>query len=136
MPLVDIRKQKHKSIDTLSTPSRTADSIIPLATELQSLPGHTQDEIRDIRFLSYSDMDTLANHFNACLYVDKNSLSPARQYIFKTRDNVLNKIFKIYYYKTFRRNLFPEKRSLLFNRKDNQKQQPLSLISFTHINIV
>jgi len=105
-----------------------ADSIIPLATDLLSLPGHTQDENRDIRFLNYTDMDTLAIHLNTCLCIDKKSLLSTKQYIFKTRYNVLNKIFKIYYLKTFRRNIYLEKKSF-FNKKDNHKQQPLSVIS-------
>jgi hypothetical protein len=104
------------------------DSIIPLATNLQSLPGHSHDENRDIRFLNYNDMDTLAIHLNTCLCIDKKSLLSTKQYIFKTRYNVLNKIFKIYYLKTFRRNIYLEKKSF-FNKKDNHKQQPLSVIS-------
>lgn len=127
IPLVDIRKQKTKSIDTLSIPS-IADSMIPLATDLVSLPGHIQEETRDIRFLNYIDPDTLANHLNTCLYIDKKSFSPAKQYIFKTRYNVLHKIFRFYYLKTFRSNLFKEKKSFS-NKKDNQKQTPLSIIS-------
>lgn len=126
MPLVDIRKQK-RTLDALSIQS-VNDTIIPLATDLQNLPGHSQDEIRDIRFLNYIDCDTLANHFSTCLYVDKNSFSPTKQYIFKSRYNALNRIFKFYFIKTFRRNLAMDKKSI-FNKKDQQKQQPLSIIS-------
>jgi hypothetical protein len=129
MPLVDIRKQKQKSTDTLSIPS-VNDSSIPLATDLLSLPGHIQDVIRDVRFLNYTDVDTLSMHLNTCLYLDKQSsfTSPTRQYIFKTRYNVLNKIFKIYYIKTYCKNLYLEKK-VSFIKKDNHKQQPLSVIS-------
>jgi hypothetical protein len=128
MPLGDIRKLKTKSIDTLSIPLAT-DSIIPLATDVQPSSGHTQDESRDIRFLNYNDINTLVLHLNTCLYIDKKSYSQTKPYIFKTRYNVLNKIFKIYYIKTFRRNLFLEKKSS-FNKKDKLKQQPpLSVIS-------
>ncbi|CAF1039536.1 unnamed protein product [Rotaria sordida] len=123
VPLIDIRKHKTKSIDTLSIPS-LRDSIIPLATDLQSLPGHCQDEIRDIRFLNYSDIDTLSMHFNICLYIDKRSLT--KQYIYKTRYNVWNKILKLYYVKTFRKKLSTEKS---INKNNNYKQQPLSVIS-------
>ncbi|CAF4678508.1 unnamed protein product [Rotaria sp. Silwood1] len=124
MPLIDIRKHKTKSIDTLSIPS-AKDSIIPLATDLQSLPGHFQDEIRNIRFLNYSDIETLSLHFNTCLYIDKRSLSPTR-HIYTTRYNVWNKILKLYFVKTFRKKLSSEKSS---NKKDNYKPQPLSAIS-------
>ncbi|CAF1451688.1 unnamed protein product, partial [Adineta steineri] len=73
-------------------------SIIPLATDLQSLPGHIQNELRDQRFVDYSDIDTLSMHLNTCLYIDKKSFSLSsltRQHIFKTRHNILNKIFKL-----------------------------------------
>jgi hypothetical protein len=127
MPLVDIRKLKTKSIETLSIPSRV-DSIIPLETDIKSLSNHTQEDHRDIRFLNYTDIDNLANHLNACLIIDKKSFPSTRQHIFRTRYNVLNKILKIYYIKTFRRSLVLEKKSF-FHKKDNQKQQPLSVIS-------
>ncbi|CAF2743751.1 unnamed protein product [Rotaria sp. Silwood2] len=125
MPLIDIRKHKTKSFDTLSIPS-VKDSIIPLATDLQSLPGHCQHEIRDIRFLNYSDIDTLSMHFNTCLYIDERSSSATRQYIYKKHYNVWNKILKLYYVKTFRKKFSSEKSS---NKNDNYKQQPLSVIS-------
>ena len=127
MPLLDIRKPKKKSIDALSTPL-TNDSIIPLATDLLSLPGHNQDEPRDIRFLTYSDIDTLSLHLQTCLYVNKNSSLSTKQYIFKTRYNVLYKIFRIDFLKTFKKNVCLEKKSA-FNKKDQQKQQTLSMIS-------
>lgn len=125
MPLIDIRKHKKKSIDTLSIPS-ARDSIIPLATDLQSLPGLSHDETRDTRFLNYSDIDTLSLHFNSCLFIDKRSLSTSRQYIYKTHYNIWNKILKLYYVKTFRKKLFSENSS---NKSNNHKQQPLSVIS-------
>ncbi|CAF2013141.1 unnamed protein product [Rotaria magnacalcarata] len=125
VPIIDIRAPKKTSIDTLSIPSRK-DSIIPLATDLRSLPGHSQDEIRDIRFLAYSDIDTLSMHFETCLYIDQRSVGSSKQYIHKTRYNVLNKILKLYYIKTFRKKLSSEKSS---NKNDNHKQQPLSMIS-------
>ena len=127
IPLVEIRKHKTKSIESLSIPS-TVDSMIPLGTDLRSLPGITQEDLRDTRFLNYNDVDNLANHLNACLAIDKNFYASAKPYIFKTRHNVLNKILKIYYLKTFRRNLVMERRPIS-NRKDNYKQQPLSVIS-------
>ncbi|UJR25931.1 hypothetical protein I4U23_007279 [Adineta vaga] len=130
MPLVDIRKQKMQSTDTLSTPSIN-DFSIPLATDLQSLPGHIQHEQRDHRFLIYNDIDTLSMHLHACLYVDKQSLSSissTRQEILQCQNNALTKIFKIYYIKTFRKNLYMEKKMSLI-KKDNKKIQPLSLIS-------
>jgi hypothetical protein len=128
MPLADMRKHKTKSIDTLSIPS-IPDSIIQLEPTLHSLVGHTQNENRDIRFLNYNDIDTLANHLSTCLYIDKKSFSSTKQYIFKTRYNVLNKIFKISYIKSFPKNLL-EKKSF-FYKKDHHKQQqtPLSVIS-------
>ncbi|CAM4952280.1 unnamed protein product [Rotaria socialis] len=125
VPIIDIRAPKKTSIDTLSIPLRK-DSIIPLATDLRSLPGHSQDEIRDIRFLAYSDIDTLSMHFQTCLYVDQRSVGSSKQYIYKTRCNVLNKILKLYYIKTFRKKLSSEKSS---NKNNNHKQQPLSVIS-------
>lgn len=124
MPLIDIRKNKTKSIDTLSMPIMR-DSIIPLATDLQSLPGHCQDENRDSRFLAYSDIDTLSMHFQTCLYVDPR-LSTTKSNMYKTNYNVLNKILKLYYVKTFRKKLSSEKSSY---KNDNHKQQPLSVIS-------
>ncbi|CAF3916952.1 unnamed protein product, partial [Rotaria sp. Silwood1] len=45
---VDIHQRKRQSND----------SIIPLATDLESLPGHNQDESRDKRFLDYVDINT------------------------------------------------------------------------------
>ncbi|CAF0970907.1 unnamed protein product [Adineta steineri] len=127
VPLVDIRKQKIISIDTLSIPSAN-DSIIPLATDLQSLPGHIQNDIRDIRFLIYSDIDTLSMHLHTCLYLDKqSSSSPITPNNLKTC-NVLKKIFKIYYIKTFRKHLYLEKK-ISFIKNDKHKQQPLSMIS-------
>lgn len=75
---------------------------IPLATDLESLPGHNEDELRDRRFVDYTDMNTLSTHFNTCLSIDKKSFSSSlltRQHIFKTRHNILNKIFKLYYMK-------------------------------------
>ncbi|CAF0858661.1 unnamed protein product [Adineta ricciae] len=127
MPIVDIRKQKIQSIDTLSTPS-TADLSIPLATDLQSLPGHVQDEQRDHRFLIYNDIDTLSMHLHVCLYVDKQSLSLSRQSNLESQYNVLNKIFKIYYIKTFRK-LFNTENKAIFISNDNDKIQPLSVVS-------
>lgn len=128
MPLVDIRKIKTTPVERLSTPSIT-DSLIPLGTDIRSLPGLTQEDNRDIRFLNYTDIDSLANHFNICLIIDKKSFSSTKQRIFKTRYNVLNKIFKFHYIKTFRKNFILEKKSF-FNRKDNQKQQqPLPVIN-------
>ncbi|CAF3874447.1 unnamed protein product [Rotaria sp. Silwood1] len=91
---VDIHQRKRQSND----------SIIPLATDLESLPGHNQDESRDKRFLDYVDINTLSLHFNTCLYIDKKSFSSSyltKQHIFKTRHNILNKIFKLYHIKTY-----------------------------------
>ena len=125
IPITDIRKHKTKSIDALSLPS-SRDSVIPLATDLQSLPGHSQSEIRDTRFLNYADIETLSMHFSTCLYVDQKCSSPAKQYTYKTCHNVWNKILKLYYVKTFRKRLFSERSS---NKTNRCKQQPLSLIS-------
>ncbi|CAF1129480.1 unnamed protein product [Adineta steineri] len=88
-----IHQRKRQSADTSLNISN-----IPLATDLQSLPGHIQNELRDQRFVDYSDMDTLSMHLNTCLYIDKKSFSLSsltRQHIFKTRHNILNKIFKL-----------------------------------------
>jgi len=93
--LSDIHQRKRQSLDSSIT--------IPLATDLQSLPGHDQDELRDQRFLNYSDTNTLSMHLNRCLYIDKKSISSSgltKQHFFKTRHNILNKIFKLYYIKT------------------------------------
>lgn len=128
IPLVDIRRQKRKSIDTL-TQSITTDSIIPLATDLQSLPGHNQDDSRDVRFLSYTDADSLALHLQTCLYINQDSFISKQQSNENNQTNVLTKILKIYYYKTFRRYLALEKGTVLFNQNDKQNHQPLSLIS-------
>jgi len=128
IPLVDIRRQKLKSIDTLAQ-SIVTDSIIPLATDLQSLPGHNLDDTRDVRFLNYTDADSLAVHLQTCLYVDQNSFIPKQLSNENNRTNVLKKILKIYYYKVFRRNLALEKNLVLFNENDKQNHQPLSLIS-------
>jgi len=93
-----IHQQKRKSID-----SSLNISILPVATDLQSLPGHNQEELRDQRFLDYSDINTLSMHLNTCLYIDKKSFSSSyltKQHIFKTRHNILTKIFKLSYIKT------------------------------------
>ena len=111
----------------LSIPS-TVDSIIPLGTDVRSLLGQTQEDLRDARFINYTDIDSLSNHLNTCLIVDKTSYPSSKPYIFKTRHNVLHKILNIYYIKTFRPNIVLEKKST-FQKKDYQKQQPLSMIS-------
>ena len=120
---VDTHQRKRQSIDISSN-----DSIIPLATDLQSLPGHTQDEFRDKRFLNYSDINTLAMHLNTCLYIDKKSFSSSyltKQHIFKTRHNVLTKIFKLSYRKTFQKHMILDPKSV-FNKKDELKPTPTS----------
>ena len=88
---------KRPSIDLLSS--------VPFATELDSLPGNSIDEIRDHRFVDYTDFNTLATHFQSCLHIDKKSTANIhlpKQFIFKTRHNVLNKIFKLSFLKTWK----------------------------------
>lgn len=83
-------------------------SIIPFATDLYNLPGHhhRQDDSRDDRFLHYFDMNSLSMHLNACLYIEKrSSFSFTKQHIFKTRHNILSKIFKLDYIKTLQRHV-------------------------------
>lgn len=79
---------------------------IPFATDLQSLPGLDQDELRDQRFLDYADLDTLSVHLRSSLHIDKrffSSSSLTRQHIFKTRHNTLSKIFHLDYLKSSRK---------------------------------
>lgn len=127
VPLIDIRRRKRKSIDTLSMPL-TNDSIIPLGTDILSLPGHVEENERDSRFLVYTDTDNLANHMEHCLMVNARSFSSIRPEESKTRDNVLNKIFHIHYIKAIRPNLMKGKK-IFFNKDDLSKHQSLSLMS-------
>ena len=86
-------------------------SIIPFATDLYNLPGHPQhqDDSRDDRFLNYFDMNSLSMHLNACLYIEKRApFSFTKQHIFKTRHNILSKIFKLDYIKTLQRYVNPD----------------------------
>jgi hypothetical protein len=118
--LPDIHQRKRQSIDSSLN--------IPLATDLQSLPGHDQDELRDQRFLDYSDINTLSIHLNRCLYIDKKSFSSSsltKQHIFKTRHNILNKIFKLYYIKTYQK--YSKINQNLFLNKKNEIKTNLSL---------
>jgi hypothetical protein len=92
---IDNHQRKRQSIDSSAT--------IPFATDLQSLPGHNQDELRDQRFVDYSDFNTLSTHLNNCLYIEKKPFSSSiftKKHIFKTRHNILTKIFKLSYLKT------------------------------------
>ena len=90
-------KKRTKRI-TIRKSSRTRKSPpIPCGTELDELPGN---EERDERFLHYFDLNTLSLHFNTCLYIEKRTAAYPKQQIFKTRHNVLNKIFRIDYLKT------------------------------------
>ena len=127
VPLIDIRRRKRKSIDTLSMPL-TNDSIIPLGTDIQSLPGHVEENERDCRFLVYTDTDNLANHMEHCLMVNAKSFSSIRPEESETRDNVLTKIFRIHYIKAIRPNLMKGKK-IFFNKDDLSKHQSLSLMS-------
>ena len=80
--------------------------MVPFATDLHNLPGLHHEDSRDERFLNYLDMNSLAMHLNACLYIEKRpSLSFTKQHIFKTRHNILTKIFKLDYIKTFQRHV-------------------------------
>ena len=128
MPLIDIRRRKRKSIDTLSMPPSNNDSIIPLGTDLQSLPGHTQEDPRDVRFLAYTDSDNLSNHMDTCLRLHSTSFPSAKPSIFRSRNNVLKKIFRIHYIKFIRPNLVKEKK-ISFDNTPSSKQQSPSLMS-------
>ena len=111
-----------------SVESTPLETTMPLATELQSLPGLQHDNPRDQRFLSYSDTNTLAMHLNASLSVDRKSSSSFhsnKQLIFKTRHNVLNKIFRLDYLKTLQRYCQTETKSL-FDEPDALKPTQLS----------
>ncbi|CAF3258220.1 unnamed protein product [Rotaria socialis] len=115
-------------IDTHQRKRQSNDLILPLATDLESLPGHNHDESRDRRFVNYTDMNTLSVHFNACLSIDKKSFSSSfltRQHIFKTRHNVLNKIFKLYYLKTYE-NYFKHEPKIFGKNKDTKSDSLLS----------
>ena len=118
---IDIHQRKRQLNDSsLNNPS------IPLATDLQSLPGHNQDETRDQRFLDYYDTNTLSMHFNSCLYIDKKKLFSSsyltKQHIFKTRHNVLNKIFKLHYMTPYENC----DRNMIFNKKDEEIKSNVS----------
>ncbi|CAF2113650.1 unnamed protein product [Rotaria magnacalcarata] len=116
------------NIDAHQQKRQSNDLILPLATDLESLPGHNHDESRDRRFANYTDMNTLSVHFNACLSIDKKSFSSSfstRQHIFKTRHNVLNKIFKLYYLKTYE-NYFKHEPKIFDKNKDTKSDSSLS----------
>jgi len=72
-------------------------------------------------------------HLNTCLYIDKKSFSSScltKKHIFKTRHNILNKIFKLYYIKTFQKySKFDQ--NLLFNKKFETKTNLSSLTSIS-----
>ena len=87
-------RNQTKSSRLLSTEVTT-----PSATNLQMLPGYQQDDQRDSRFIDYEDPNTLSTHFHSCFHIEKKS-SISRQLFFKTRHNVLSKIFKIDQFKT------------------------------------
>lgn len=129
--LVDIAKPRVKPIETLAY-STFQDPIVPLATDLQSLPGHSDDELRDIRFLAYADVDTLSSHFRICLSLDRE-----RMQTFDTTDqsssNCLVKILRLYYLKTFMKSLQLDKRFTSSFRHE-AKQLPLSWIDSTTAN--
>lgn len=124
--LLNDQQRKRLSIDSSIS--------IPLATDLQSLPGHNQDELRDQRFLDYSDINTLSNHLNRCLSIDKKSCSSSlnKQHFFKTRHNILNKIFKLSYLKTFKNYSKNHEENLFSNEKNSSKtiQQSTTLNTF------
>ncbi|CAF1362506.1 unnamed protein product, partial [Adineta ricciae] len=87
--------RKRQSID-----SSLNISIVPIATDLQSLPGHAEDELRDQRYRDYADVKTLSVHLNSCLHIDRRFASSNKQQFFKSRHNILNKIFKMNYFKS------------------------------------
>lgn len=103
-----------------------SDSIIPLGTDIQSLPGHVDEDERDNRFLVYTDTDNLADHMENCLMVNAKSFSTIRPPTSETHDNVLNKILHIHYIKAIRPYLRKEKK-IFFNKDDLSKHQSLSL---------
>ncbi|CAF4336073.1 unnamed protein product [Rotaria sp. Silwood2] len=122
------------NLDIHQRKRQSNDSIIPLATDLESLPGHNQDESRDKRFLDYTDFNTLSLHFNTCLYIDKKSFSSSyltKQHIFKTRHNVLNKIFKLYYIKTYENDVKIDQNIFIDKNQETKSNSSLSTsISF------
>jgi hypothetical protein len=108
---------RRSSIDGTST--SLLRSTLPLATDLCTLPGHTSNNTRDHRFVDYVDANTLVTHFHTCLHIDKkSSLLLNRQHIFKTRHNILNKIFKLDYMKMLR-SLTSNDCDLFSSRLDN-----------------
>ena len=124
-PSLDIHQRKRQSNESLST--------IPLATDLQSLPGLDQDELRDKRFVHYSDFNTLSTHFHACLCIDKKPFSASffsKQHIFKTRHNILTKIFKLAYLKTHPK-YSPNDLKQIFLAKSDQSIYPPSSTSMS-----
>lgn len=118
---LDVHQRKRSSNDLSTT--------IPLATDLQSLPGLEQDESRDRRFAHYSDLNTLSTHLHACLCIDKKPFSAtffSKQHIFKTRHNILTKIFKLAYLKTYPK-FSPDDLKKLFSKKpDASTSHPAS----------
>jgi hypothetical protein len=127
--LVDIHKHRTKPLQTSTFPSNQ-DSNVPLATDLQSTPGYNHDELRDLRFIIYNDIETLSMHFDICLSLDRESshrLDYSRSYNLKTTSNSLKKIFKLYYFKTLIKLSHADKTSSPFIDR-NRRQLPLSMI--------
>ncbi|UJR22985.1 hypothetical protein I4U23_026012 [Adineta vaga] len=119
----NISLRKRQSFDS----SLNSISIIPIATDLQSLPGHNEDELRDHRYLDYADVNTLSIHLHSCLHIDKKFSSSIKQQFFKTRHNILNKIFKIDYFK--------KSQKLSDTKKDESIKTDISSTSSTSFKI-
>ena len=110
---LDLHQRKRSSNDLSTT--------IPLATDLQTLPGLEHEESRNQRFAHYSDLNTLSTHLHACLCIDKKPFSAtffSKQHIFKTRHNILTKIFKLAYLKTHPK-FSPDDLKKLFSKKSD-----------------
>lgn len=76
-------------------------------------------------------MNTLSLHLNRCLSIDKKSFSSLnKQHFFKTRHNILNKIFKLYYLKTLQK-YSKINENLFSNEKSSTKMNQSSLTTNT-----
>ena len=123
--LVDVHRSRTKSIEALTFPSAN-DTSVPLATDLLSLPGHSHDELRDLRFLIYTDTETLSQHLQICLSLDRETTRPFDST--RTPTNCLHNIFRCHYIKTLGRSIQLEKKTIGLLRKES-KPVPLSLIN-------
>ena len=99
--LIDLEREQQKPIEALVYPPFIHTSV-PLATDLHSLPGYSVDDFRDLRFLDYTDEETLSLHLKTCLSLDRESLNPMRPYESSTDSNCLKRLFRLAYLKSLR----------------------------------